>query len=219
MKSYQPDYVFPSGNTVAFEADEFSRGHAIKHLPTLAEDQVEVDNDRARWPCFFPSSVGVIGVDVERQDMGAGASNVMACGSTTVVARHPLTLAICVANVRTNDRYQPRASLDHLLAARRFGCGVPVHRPDLLEAIVYIGNVSMTDDARKIESSGLTPVRLGATTGFAELPIHFDCRIVGEYRLGTHMLLLGEVETLFVRADLDHKRPLEWCPWPGGFAR
>jgi flavin reductase (DIM6/NTAB) family NADH-FMN oxidoreductase RutF len=213
VKSYQPDYVFPSENTVAFEADEHAQGHAIKHLPPLAEDQVEVDNDRARWPCFFPSSVGIIGVDV-----GSERSNVMACGSTTVLARHPLTLAICVANVRTNDRYQPRASLDHLRASGRFGCSVPFHRPDLLETILYIGNVSMTHDAEKILHSGLTPVRLGATTGFGELPIHFDCRIVGEYRLGTHMMLLGEAETVFVRADLDNERPLEWCPWPGRLA-
>jgi flavin reductase (DIM6/NTAB) family NADH-FMN oxidoreductase RutF len=213
VKPYETDYVFPTARTVAFEADEHAHGHAVKHLPPLAEDQVEVDNNRARWPCFFPSSVGIIAVD-----LAGGGSNVLACGSTAVVARHPLTLAVSLAYVRTNDRYRPRASLDHLLAARRFGCAVPVHRPDIIETIVYIGNVSAVDDSAKVANSGLTPVRLGATPGFAELPIHFDCRVVGQHRLGTHMLILGEVEQLFVRHDLDHARPFEWCPWPGSIA-
>src|SRR5262249_58077533 len=109
--------------------------------PPLAEDQVEVDNNRARWPCFFPSSVGLI--TVRGRDGRVGG---MSCGSTTILARHPLTVAICVSYARINERYAPRGSLDLLDAAGRFGCGVPLYRSDVLSAITYLGNVSHRND-------------------------------------------------------------------------
>jgi hypothetical protein len=56
QKSFRADYRFPAKDTVAFEYDEIKGNMAIKYLSPLPEDQVEVDNDRARWPCFFPSS-------------------------------------------------------------------------------------------------------------------------------------------------------------------
>jgi flavin reductase (DIM6/NTAB) family NADH-FMN oxidoreductase RutF len=213
VKAYQPDYVFPSAGTIAFAADEQRGGFAIKHLPPLPEDQVEVDNDRARWPCFFPSSVGLITVED-----GEGHVGGLACGSTTVLARHPLTVAICVSYARINERYARRASLDLLERAQRFGCGVPHYAADVLEAIRYLGNVSRPADPGKVENCGLTPARLGRTLGFAELPVHYDCRIVARRRLGTHVLILGEVENVFVRRELAPESPLEWCPWAGSVA-
>jgi flavin reductase (DIM6/NTAB) family NADH-FMN oxidoreductase RutF len=210
VKAYQPDYVFPSAGTIAFEADEHRGGFAIKHLPPLPENQVEVDNDRARWPCFFPSSVGLITVE----DSG-GCVGGMCCGSTTILSRHPLTVAICVSYARINERYARRASLDLLERADRFGCGVPYFGTEVLEAIRYLGNVSRPSDPEKVENCGLTSVRLGRTIAFAELPVHYDCRIVERKRLGTHVLILGEVENVFVRTDVSPEYPLEWCPWAG----
>ena len=55
-QAYNPNYAFPAASTIAFESDDMRNGMAIKHLPPLPQDQVEVDNVRARWPCFFPSS-------------------------------------------------------------------------------------------------------------------------------------------------------------------
>ena len=213
VKAYQPDYVFPSAGTIAFTADEHSDGFAIKHLPPLPEDQVEVDNDRARWPCFFPSSVGLITVED-----GEGRVGGMACGSTTILSRHPLTVAICVSYARINERYARRASLDLLERADRFGCGVPHYDPDVLEAIRYLGNISRPSDPGKVENCGLTPVRMGGSIGFAELPVHYDCRIVERKRLGTHVLILGEVENVFVHRDVTPDNALEWCPWAGSMS-
>jgi flavin reductase (DIM6/NTAB) family NADH-FMN oxidoreductase RutF len=210
VKAYQPDYVFPSAGTIAFAADEHRGRFAVKHLPPLPADQVEIDNDRARWPCFFPSSVGLITVEDN-----AGRVGGMACGSTTILSRHPLTVAICISYARINERYAPRASLDLLEKADRFGCGVPFYDTDVLEAIRYLGNVSRPCDPLKVDNCGLTPMRTGGTLGFAELPIHYDCRIVARQRLGTHVLILGEVESVFVRRDLTPENPLEWCPWAG----
>lgn len=51
-KPYRPNYSFPAPNTIAFEFDGVRHGMAFKLLPPLPQDQVEVDNDRARWPCF-----------------------------------------------------------------------------------------------------------------------------------------------------------------------
>jgi flavin reductase (DIM6/NTAB) family NADH-FMN oxidoreductase RutF len=210
VKAYQPDYVFPSAGTIAFAADEQTNGLSIKHLPPLPADQVEVDNDRARWPCFFPSSLGLITIEDN-----AGRVGGMACGSTTILSRHPLTLAICVSYARINERYAPRASLELLEQADHFGCGVPHYDANVLEAIRYLGNVTRSCDPQKVDNCGLTPVRLGKTFGFAELPVHYDCRIVARQRLGTHMLILGEVENVFVRNDVSAENPLEWCPWAG----
>jgi flavin reductase (DIM6/NTAB) family NADH-FMN oxidoreductase RutF len=45
------------------------------------------------------------------------------------------------------------------------------------------------------------------------LPVHFDCEVVGEVRLGTHVMFLGEVRRVLVRSDVTVANPLEWLPW------
>jgi flavin reductase (DIM6/NTAB) family NADH-FMN oxidoreductase RutF len=210
IKPYSPDYAFPSSGTVAFEADEHRDGFAIKHLPPLPKGQLHVDNDQARWPCFFPSSLGMITVQDRNGSLGG-----LSCGSTTVVSRHPLTMAICVSYAPINERYAPRASLALFEGADRFGCGLPIYRKDVVEAIVYLGSVSRRTDVHKIACCGLTPRQLGSTIGFDELPVHFGCKIVDRVRLGTHLMLLGEVENVMVRPDVTPNTPLEWCPWAG----
>jgi flavin reductase (DIM6/NTAB) family NADH-FMN oxidoreductase RutF len=213
VKGYQPDYVFPGPGTIAFEADEICDGRAIKHLPPLDARSVEIDNDRARWPCFFPSSVALLTTTGRN-----GATGAMSCGSTTIIARHPLTIAVCLSYASINERYAPRASLELFMEAERFGCGVPYYAPHVLTAISYLGNVSRLLDPDKATHSGLTPVQIGSTTAFSELPIHYGCRIVGSVPLGTHRMFLGRVEEIAIRADLSEERPLEWCPWAGSMA-
>jgi flavin reductase (DIM6/NTAB) family NADH-FMN oxidoreductase RutF len=209
-KTYRPDYVFPSRDTVGFEATGTEDGFAWLDVPPLAEDPVEVDNDRARWPCFFPSSLGLITVTTP-----SGARNAFPCGSTTVLVRQPLTIGICVSYAQINIRYAPRASLEFIREAGHFGCGVPVYRPDVIDAITYLGNLSLRDEPEKVVKSGLTPVQFKQSFGFDELPIHFECRVVGEMKLGTHTLFLGRVEEVQVRTDLTPATPLEWCAWAG----
>ena len=79
----------------------------------------------------------------------------------------------------------------------------------------YAGNNSMADDPRKVANSGLSvgPSEYGPV--IKEAPIHFDCEVVGEVLLGTHVMFLGEVKRIHVRADVSPASPLEWCPWPG----
>ncbi|MDX2257499.1 MAG: flavin reductase [Hyphomicrobiaceae bacterium] len=209
QKTYRPDYVFPSASTIAF-AGAISGSYAVLDVPPLPPGQSEVDNDQARWPCYFPSSLGMI---TTRAPDGTLAA--FPCGSTAIVARSPLTFAICVSYGRINARYAPRASLDLLRQAGRFGCGMPNYDPAVLEAIAYLGNVSLRDDPDKVENCGLTLIERGAGFGFVELPVHFDCRIVEEVRLGTHSMFLGEVEAIFADARLDAANPVTWCPWAG----
>jgi flavin reductase (DIM6/NTAB) family NADH-FMN oxidoreductase RutF len=59
---------------------------------------------------------------------------------------------------------------------------------------------------------------MGGSIGFAELPVHYDCRIVKRKRLGTHVLILGEVENVFVNRDITPGNALEWCPWAGSMS-
>ncbi len=208
QKSYTPNYRFPSGNTVAFEADDWVDGMAVRHLPPLAADQVEVDNDRARWPCFFPSSVGIISAWA-----GAGQPTLMPCGSTTIVSRSPIVVAPCVSYSRINARYAPRATLDIIAESGRFACGVPFISPEVIDLITYAGNVSLLRDQDKVANSGGTVLPVGHSPILAELPVSFDCRVVDQVRLGTHVMFMGAVERIFIREDLTPQNPLEWCPW------
>jgi flavin reductase (DIM6/NTAB) family NADH-FMN oxidoreductase RutF len=208
IKGFTPYYAFPSTNTVAFIADGHAHGMAYKRLPPLVDEQVEVDNDAARWPCFFPSSVGMIttrGVD--------GQPNVMPCGSTVVVSRSPLSIGIAVGYARINERYSPRASLNNLRHTRRFGCAVAYASLDLAEAIRYLGTSSIADDPSKVESSGLMVMSDVDQPLIPGLPVNFDCRVVHEQRLGTHVLFVGEVERILCRTDVDLDNPLTWSPF------
>jgi flavin reductase (DIM6/NTAB) family NADH-FMN oxidoreductase RutF len=208
VKGYTPRYAFPSAGTTAFEADGEADGMAYMDLAPLPEDQVEVDNDRARWPCFFPSSVGMI-----TSWTADGKANVMPCGSTTIVSRHPLVVAPCVSYAAINDRYARRQSLDDIHRSGRFGCGVPFISESMVDAIRYSGNVSIVDDGDKLAHAGLSLAEGGTSPLIDQMPVHFDCKVTGEICLGTHVMFLGEVERLFVRADVSPANPLEWIPW------
>ena len=207
-KAYTPLFTFPAESTVAFDADDFHDGMAVKLLPPLPEDQVEVDNDRARWPCFFPSSAGLITTWAE-----TGVPNVMPCGSTTMISRHPLVIAPCVSYAAINERYAPRATLDLIRRNGRFGCGVPFIHDVMVEAIRYSGNVSITLDREKVANSGLEVQPQPWSPALCAVPIHFECEVIGEVPLGTHVMFLGEVRRIQVRDDVTPERPLEWYPW------
>lgn len=207
-KGYNPNYSFPNADTIAFESDDLRDGMAVKHLPPLPEDQIEVDNDRARWPCFFPSSCGLITTWAED-----GTPNVMPCGSTTVVSRQPFTIAPCVSYASINDRYAARKSLELIRKSGRFGCSVPYISSAVIDGIKYAGNNSLANDQGKVGNSGfsISPSEYGPVIN--EAPIHFDCLVTGEILLGTHVMFLGEAKRIRVRADVGPANPLEWCPW------
>lgn len=210
QKGYNPNYSFPAPNTIAFEHDEMRAGMAVKYLPPLPEDQIEVDNDRARWPCFFPSSCGLITTWT-----ADGTPNLMPCGSTTIVSRDPLIIAPCVSNATINERYATRKSLEIIRTTGRFGCGVPYISEGIVNAMKYAGNNSLAHDIGKVLNSGLTIDQSEHGPVIREAPIHYDCEVVGEVRLGTHIMFLGEVKHIRVRADVTPDNPLEWCPWAG----
>jgi flavin reductase (DIM6/NTAB) family NADH-FMN oxidoreductase RutF len=207
-KRYEPHYRFPSAGTAAFELESVEGDMAVKHFPPLPEDQLEVDDDRARWPCFFPSSLGLISAWSNDH-----VPNVMPCGSTTVVSRQPLVMACCVSYAAINIRYAPRATLALIRQNGRFGCGVPYISERMVKAIEYTGNVSFREDAMKVAHSGLDVEQPSLSPVLPAVPVHFDCEVVGEMRLGTHVMFLGEVRTIRVRADVTPDNPLEWTPY------
>jgi flavin reductase (DIM6/NTAB) family NADH-FMN oxidoreductase RutF len=120
-----------------------------------------------------------------------------------------------VSYARINERYAPRASLEILRRAGRFGCGVPFINDAVLAAIRYAGNTSYADDPDKVARAGLHAKPSPCGPVLAELPIHFDCRIVDEIALGTHIMFLGEVQRILVRRDVSPNNPLDWYPWAG----
>jgi len=207
-KGFTPNYNFPNPGTIAFERDKTAHNMAIKFLEPLPEDQVEIDNDRARWPCFFPSPTGMITTWTDE-----GAPNLMPCGSTTIISRHPLTVAPCISYSPINERYAPRVTLDMIRNKKSFGCGVAYIDDNLTRAIRYTGTTSYATDKEKVKNGGFE-VRQGALSPhLTALPIHFECQLIGEVKLGTHIMLLGEVKSILVRDDLNHLNPMRWQPW------
>jgi flavin reductase (DIM6/NTAB) family NADH-FMN oxidoreductase RutF len=208
VKPYTPDYRFPSAGTIGFEPDERHDGMGVKHLPLSAADQIDVDNDRSRWPCFFPSSVGLI------TGWAPGrVPNLMPCGSTTIVSRQPLVISPCVSYAAINERYAPRVTLDIIRETRRFGCGVPFIDDVVLSGIKYAGNVSLARNPRKVADAGFEIDPADWAPVLTAVPVHFDCQVIGEVRLGTHIMFLGEVKRIRVRADVGPDNPIQWCPW------
>jgi flavin reductase (DIM6/NTAB) family NADH-FMN oxidoreductase RutF len=123
----------------------------------------------------------------------------------------------------------PGESLDALMTAianvpedrpadRFAAAGLATHdAPPIFDEsyLVYQCRLSRPSHPGKVENCGLTPARMGGSTGLAELPVHYDCRIVESKRLGTHVLVLGEVENMFMHRDVTPNKPLEWCQWAG----
>ena len=181
---------------------------SCKYLSPLPEDQVEVDNDKARWPCFFPSSLGMITSYDEN-----GIANIMPCGSTTIVSRHPFVVAICISYAEINERYAPRASLKFIRNQRRFGCGVGYINDAVTNAIQFTGTVSLNDNNQKAAMCGLKVEAREWAPMISSLPIHFECKVISEQKLGTHVLFFGEVKNILVRKDVNTDQPLEWSPW------
>jgi flavin reductase (DIM6/NTAB) family NADH-FMN oxidoreductase RutF len=208
-KSYNPDYAYPAATTTQFEGRETSHGMRIMELPSEPADQIEVDNDRSRWPCFFPSSVGMITVETP-----GGKPGLMPCGSTMVTSRHPMTISFCVSYARINVRYRPRATLEMVRKSRRFACGVPYLAKPIVEAIEYAGNTSIAEDADKVRHTGLGVEDLCGVPVLPALPVTFLCDVTREVRLGTHCMVVGEVRGIRVRADVTAENPLGWKPYP-----
>ena len=205
QKNYNPRYAFPSAGTIAFQADGHAHGMAVKYLSR--EDPWILDDDQARWPCFFPQSAAMI------TSRHGDHMNVMPCGSTAIVSRQPLTVAPCVSYAEINQRYAPRASLELIRASGRFGAGVPFIDDQVVSAMKYAGNMSLKDSGNKLWQTGLTVGDWSGMPYFPQLPIYFDCRLAGEVRLGTHFMFLGVVESIRVRSDVAPENPLTWCTW------
>jgi len=203
-KRYTPNYSFPTAGTIGFAADEIRDGMAVKEI----RDALITDSDDARWPCFFPQSAGII-----TSRSASGVENVMPCGSTTIVSRHPLVIAPCISYASVNDRYALRDSLDIIERTGWFGCGVPFIDDTVVDAIRYAGNLSLRDDAQKLLNSGLRYRSGPRVPELTDLPIFYECKVIGSQRLGTHVIFFGEVQRIRVRDDVTPANPLEWCPW------
>lgn len=204
QKGYTANYRFPARGTIPFQSQDSRDGMALRFVG----DELVLDNDEARWPCFFPQSVGLI-----TMRSASGAVNLMPCGSTTVVSRSPLVIAPCVSYAAINERYAPRASLDLIADSGWFGCGVPFADDSVVDAIRYAGNTSLRDDPAKLLNTGLHLEPGGRVPVLAGLPVFFECKVVGQARLGTHVMFLGEVRRIRVPAAASTPQAVEWCPW------
>jgi len=209
IKDYTPHYRFPAKDTISFVEDEFIGDMGVKYLRRQSHDDLrKLTNDDARWPCFFPSSLGLITAFSEDK-----VCAILPCGSTSIVSRHPMVIAICVSYAKINERYSPRASLDIIRKAGTFGCAVPFDNKQVVDAITYTGNISINDDKNKLFNSGLVCELDSLVPVLSGFPIFFECSVIKEKRLGTHAMLFGEVRRVMIRDDISVENPLKWIPW------
>ena len=110
-------------------------------------------------------------------------------------------VAPCVSYAQINQRYAPRASLELIRASGRFGAGVPYLDDEIVNAMKYAGNTSLAHDSEKLWRTGLSIGEWLGLPYLPKLPVHFDCRVTGEIRLGTHVMFLGTVEAIRVPSD------------------
>ena len=177
------------------------------NLQPTAAAQIEEDNDKSRWPCFFPSTPLIITSYSED-----GTPNIMPCGSTSVLSRKPFMIVPAIAANPINERYAPRYSIDNIRRHGYFGCGVPFDNPQIVDAIHYLGNISYNEDPHKVAHSGLTLINRPHAPMLTELPIHFECKVTSEQFLGTHILFYGEVISILIHPKLSPDHPINWTP-------
>ena len=94
-----------------------------------------------------------------------------------------------------------------------FSCGVGYDDPLIVDAIGIAGNISLTDLPQKVAAAGLEIWEDSRAPVLTSCPITFQCKVVGEQRLGTHIMVFGAVSEIFVRRDLEPATPLFWRPW------
>ncbi len=82
----------------------------------------------------------------------------------------------------------------------------------MVEAIRYAGNISVAIDPDKAAHAGLEIEAGKHTPILSDCPVHYDCKVTGEIRLGTHAMFLGEVQRIRVRHDVTPENPLRWFP-------
>ena len=65
-----------------------------------------------------------------------------------------------------------------------------------------------------MENAGLMVVDGNHTPVPLDYPIHFECKVVGEHYMGSHVMLFGEVTNIILHPALTKETPMEWNPWP-----
>lgn len=210
-KGYTTKYFFPDPGARPYDGREEFHEYSVLAIERANASAPEMDPDKARWPCFFPSSVGMIstrGID--------GIDNVTPCGSTAVVGRFPLTFSVCMAYAEFNERYTKRGCITALEETGKFGCGVPFDSPEMVRVIRHLGNTSIQDFPDKVKRSGATLADeniAGVVPVIRQLPVHFDFSIISQIKMGSHIMFLGRVERILVRRKVMPKNPIVWSPW------
>ena len=92
--------------------------------------------------------------------------------------------------------------------------GVPFADNLIIDAIKYAGNISVSQDKEKINNAGLEYLKDEYGPVLSALPINYRCKVVDIVRLGTHFLMLGEVQSVIVRDDVTKENCLKWYSYP-----
>ena len=152
----------------------------------------KLSSDQAKWPIFFPSSLGIIGSLDKKNNF-----NFMPCGSTTVVNRHPFQFATAVSHLNNNIRYRKRYSLNKILKFKKITLGIPFSNEKILKMINYMGNISKFDYKNKIQNTVFKKTKTRFGPIFSELPITYGCILSKKIKFETHFLLIFTLKKVF----------------------
>ena len=164
----------------------------------------KLNPEEAKWPIFFPSSVGIVGSKINNHNF-----NFMPCGSTTVVNRFPFQFATSISHLNYNIRYRKRFSLSAILKNKKITLGIPFSNKEVLKMINYMGNVSKFDYDEKISNTIFKKKLSKYGPVLKDLPVTYGCILNDKINFLTHTLLIFEVKKIFFSKKFNNKK-LKW---------
>jgi len=166
----------------------------------------KLNNDEAKWPIFFPSSLGIIGSFDKKKKI-----NFMPCGSTTVVNRYPFLFAVSISHRKFNKRYDLRYSLKNILDKGIATIGVPFNNLSLIKFINYMGNTSKFSSPNKIINTKFNFKITKFGPILTEIPINFGCKVFKVIKFNTHKVIIFKVNKIIYSKRFNNTE-FKWSP-------
>lgn len=158
-------------------------------------EQIKLSNNQAKWPIFFPSSLGIIGSSKESKP------NFMPCGSTFVVSRYPMTIGIAISHSKINERYRFRNTLNNITKNKKFTVGVPFNNSNLINWINFMGNITSIDYPNKMNFIDFNYKKNNYGPYLNDIPITMMCESIKKIKMKTHTLIIGKIKKYFISKE------------------
>lgn len=191
--NYRYDFLNNSDHYIRSKENKNFISYKIKKFKL--SEQIKLNNNQAKWPIFFPSSLGIIGSSKNNKP------NFMPCGSTFVVSRFPMTIGIAISHSKINERYRFRNTLNNIIKNKKFTVGVPFNNAKLIKWINFMGNITSVDHPKKMDFMNFNYKKNNYGPYLNEIPITLMCESVKKIKMKTHTLIIGKIKKYFISKE------------------